>query len=79
MPSVLLFIFLLILSQPPTFRRRLITILCIDGGRVIPESELQKLDGEEARLADCCDVTAGTSTGDLGTAMLTAPTEKNQP
>ena len=52
---------------------RLITILSIDGGGIrgiIPakileflESELQKLDGEVARIADYFDVIAGTSTG----------------
>lgn len=40
---------------------------------------VQKLDGEEARLADYFDVIAGTSTGGLVTAMLTAPNEKNRP
>ncbi|GLU18835.1 hypothetical protein SLE2022_351120 [Rubroshorea leprosula] len=67
----------------------LITILSIDGGGIrgiIPgvilaylESELQKLDGEEARIADYFDVIAGTSTGGLITAMLTAPNEENRP
>ncbi|KAJ9186704.1 hypothetical protein P3X46_002249 [Hevea brasiliensis] len=74
--------------QPPTYGN-LITILSIDGGGIrgiIPgtilgflESELQKLDGEDARLADYFDVIAGTSTGGLVTAMLTAPNEKNRP
>ncbi|KAK8572521.1 hypothetical protein V6N13_048115 [Hibiscus sabdariffa] len=68
--------------QPPTYGN-FITVLSIDGGGVrglIPgtilaflESELQKLDGEEARLADYFDVITGTSTGGLVTAMLTAP------
>lgn len=68
---------------------RLITILSIDGGGIrgiIPakileflESELQKLDGEEARIADYFDVIAGTSTGGLMTAMLTAPDANNRP
>ncbi|KAK8571317.1 hypothetical protein V6N13_103449 [Hibiscus sabdariffa] len=68
--------------QPPT-NGNLITVLSIDGGGIrgiIPatilavlESELQKLDGEEARLADYFDVITGTSTGGLLTAMLTAP------
>lgn len=40
---------------------------------------LQKLDGEEARLADYFDIIAGTSTGGLVTAMITAPNEKNRP
>ncbi|XWS25651.1 hypothetical protein CRYUN_Cryun27aG0086200 [Craigia yunnanensis] len=67
----------------------LITVLSIDGGGIrgiIPgvilsylESELQKLDGEQARIADYFDVIAGTSTGGLVTTMLTAPNEKNRP
>ncbi|XP_059636561.1 patatin-like protein 2 [Cornus florida] len=74
--------------QPPTFGN-LITILSIDGGGIrgiIPgiilnflESQLQKLDGEDARIADYFDVIAGTSTGGLVTAMLTTPNEKNRP
>ncbi|XP_022962037.1 patatin-like protein 2 [Cucurbita moschata] len=74
--------------QPPTFGN-LITVLSIDGGGIrglIPgtilnflESELQKLDGEDARIADYFDVIAGTSTGGLVTAMLTAPNENNRP
>ena len=40
---------------------------------------VQKLDGEDARLADYFDVIAGTSTGGLVTAMLTSPNEKNRP
>ncbi|KAE8683342.1 Patatin-like protein 2 [Hibiscus syriacus] len=76
--------------QPPTYGN-LITVLSIDGGGVrglIPgailaflESELQKLDGEEARLADYFDVISGTSTGGLVTAMLTSPSpsEGNRP
>ncbi|KAL0438679.1 UNVERIFIED_CONTAM: Patatin-like protein 2 [Sesamum latifolium] len=67
----------------------LITILSIDGGGIrgiIPatileflESQLQKLDGEDARLADYFDVIAGTSTGGLVTAMLAAPDKNNRP
>ncbi|XP_057799366.1 patatin-like protein 2 isoform X2 [Salvia miltiorrhiza] len=68
---------------------RLVTILSIDGGGIrgiIPakileflESELQKLDGDDARIADYFDVVAGTSTGGLVTAMLTAPDAENRP
>ena len=60
-----------------------ITVLSIDGGGVrgiIPgvilaylESQLQEIDGADARLADYFDVIAGTSTGGLITAMLTTP------
>ncbi|KAF2324411.1 hypothetical protein GH714_013747 [Hevea brasiliensis] len=74
--------------QPPTYGN-LITILSVDGGGIrgiVPatilgflDSELQKLDGEDARLADYFDVIAGTSTGGLVTAMLTALNEKNRP
>ncbi|XP_050267221.1 patatin-like protein 2 isoform X2 [Quercus robur] len=74
--------------QPPTYGN-LITVLSIDGGGIrgiIPgtilsflESELQKLDGEDARLADYFDVMSGTSTGGLVTAMLAAPDENNRP
>ncbi|KAG8375430.1 hypothetical protein BUALT_Bualt10G0099200 [Buddleja alternifolia] len=74
--------------QPP-INGNLITILSIDGGGIrgiIPakvlevlESELQKLDGEDARVADYFDVIAGTSTGGLVTAMLTAPDANNRP
>ncbi|KAE8100643.1 hypothetical protein FH972_018521 [Carpinus fangiana] len=74
--------------RPPT-HGNLITVLSIDGGGVrgiIPgiilgflESELQKLDGEEARIADYFDVIAGTSTGGLITTMLTAPNENGRP
>ncbi|KAK2972362.1 hypothetical protein RJ640_014420 [Escallonia rubra] len=74
--------------QPPACAN-LVTILSIDGGGIrgiIPgtilaflESQLQELDGPEARLADYFDVIAGTSTGGLITAMLTAPDESNRP
>ncbi|CAA3031689.1 patatin 2 [Olea europaea subsp. europaea] len=74
--------------QPPTYGN-LITILSIDGlgiRGIIPatileylESQLQVLDGEDARLADYFDVIAGTSTGGLVTAMLTAPNKDNRP
>ncbi|PON49739.1 Patatin-related protein [Parasponia andersonii] len=74
--------------QSPTYGN-VITVLSIDGGGIrgiIPgtmlaflESELQKLDGEDARIADYFDVIAGTSTGGLVTAMLAAPDENNRP
>nr|XP_010320346.1 patatin-like protein 2 [Solanum lycopersicum] len=74
--------------QPPTYGK-LITILSIDGGGIrgiIPaiileylESQLQELDGEDARLADYFDIIAGTSTGGLVTAMLTAPNKDKRP
>ncbi|KAK9946573.1 hypothetical protein M0R45_012031 [Rubus argutus] len=74
--------------QSPTYGD-LVTVLSIDGGGIrgiIPgtilsflESELQKLDGEDARLADYFDVIAGTSTGGLVTAMLTAPDQNKRP
>ncbi|GKC59031.1 patatin-like protein 2 [Tanacetum coccineum] len=71
--------------KPPSCGN-LITVLSIDGGGIrglIPaiileflETELQKLDGPEARIADYFDIIAGTSTGGLITAMLTAPDNK---
>ncbi|XP_049392756.1 patatin-like protein 2 isoform X4 [Solanum stenotomum] len=74
--------------QPPTYGD-LITVLSIDGGGIrgiIPatilsflESQLQEFDGKDARLAEYFDVIAGTSTGGLVTAMLTAPDENNRP
>ncbi|ONK74210.1 uncharacterized protein A4U43_C03F3930 [Asparagus officinalis] len=75
--------------NPPPSLGRIITVLSIDGGGVrgiIPavilaclESKLQELDGTDARLADYFDVVAGTSTGGLVTAMLTAPDKDNRP
>ncbi|XP_065875600.1 patatin-like protein 1 [Euphorbia lathyris] len=75
-------------NQPPKCGNA-VTILSIDGGGVrgiIPgvilnylESQLQELDGEDARIADYFDVIAGTSTGGLISAMLTAPNQQNRP
>ncbi|MED6107081.1 hypothetical protein PIB30_010802 [Stylosanthes scabra] len=75
--------------SPSDDEGNLVTILSIDGGGIrglIPavilaflESELQKLDGEDVRLADYFDVITGTSTGGLVTVMLTAPNENNRP
>ncbi|XP_057449510.1 patatin-like protein 1 [Lotus japonicus] len=79
------------LDIPPSANGNLITVLSIDGGGIrgiIPgvilsylESQLQELDGEDARLADYFEVIAGTSTGGLISAMLAAPhpTTKNRP
>ncbi|KAJ4840875.1 CCT complex interacting protein [Turnera subulata] len=74
--------------HPPAYGN-LITILSIDGGGIrgiIPgvilaylESQLQALDGEDARLADYFDIISGTSTGGLITAMLAAPNEHKRP
>ncbi|KAG8384397.1 hypothetical protein BUALT_Bualt04G0113800 [Buddleja alternifolia] len=74
--------------QPPS-QGKLITILSIDGGGVrgiIPgvilhylESQLQELDGEDARLADYFDLIAGTSTGGLVTTMITVPDKNKRP
>ncbi|KAJ9562251.1 hypothetical protein OSB04_007411 [Centaurea solstitialis] len=77
------------IGNQPLITRKLITVLSIDGGGIrgiIPgvileylESQLQELDGEDARVADYFDVIAGTSTGGLVTAMLTAPDQNNRP
>ncbi|KAL3722195.1 hypothetical protein ACJRO7_034547 [Eucalyptus globulus] len=73
--------------QPPA-NRKLITILSIDGGGVrgiIPgvilaylEAQLQERDGPDSRIANYFDIIAGTSTGGLVTAMITAPKD-NRP
>ncbi|TKY61687.1 Patatin protein 2 [Spatholobus suberectus] len=74
-------------SMPLDDNGGLVTILSIDGGGirgVIPgfilavlEAELQKLDGEDARIVDYFDYIAGTSTGGIMTALLTTPSTKN--
>nr|GMC51494.1 Patatin-like protein 2 [Ipomoea batatas] len=71
-----------------------IAILSIDGGGIrgiIPatilaflEAQLQvmtskELDGEKVRICDYFDLIAGTSTGGLVTATLTAPNEHKRP
>ncbi|XP_019195069.1 PREDICTED: patatin-like protein 1 [Ipomoea nil] len=76
-------------NRPPPSSGNLITVLSIDGGGIrgiIPgvilaylEKQLQELDGEDARIADYFDVVAGTSTGGLVTAMLTAPDKDKRP
>ncbi|PUZ51885.1 hypothetical protein GQ55_6G226800 [Panicum hallii var. hallii] len=75
-------------SPPPAYGS-IVTVLSIDGGGVrgiIPgtilaflEAKLQELDGPDARIADYFDVIAGTSTGGLVTAMLTAPNKEDRP
>ncbi|KAG0523978.1 hypothetical protein BDA96_07G170100 [Sorghum bicolor] len=76
-------------STPPAYGN-IVTVLSIDGGGVrgiIPgtilgflEEKLQEFDERpEARLADYFDVIAGTSTGGLVTAMLTAPNKEGRP
>ncbi|XP_050291658.1 patatin-like protein 2 isoform X2 [Quercus robur] len=90
--SVLLF--LLLLSKQSQIELRpaipkMVTVLSIDGGGIrgiIPgillgflESKLQELDGPNARIANYFDIVAGTSTGGLVTAMLTAPDKENRP
>jgi len=76
-------------GNPPPNDGNMITILSIDGGGVrgiIPaaileflEEKLQELDGPGVSIADYFDIIAGTSTGGLVTAMLTAPNDKNRP
>ncbi|KAJ0592161.1 putative patatin-like phospholipase domain, Acyl transferase/acyl hydrolase/lysophospholipase [Helianthus annuus] len=77
------------MERPERTYGNLITVLSIDGGGVrglIPatileflERELQKLDGEDARIADYFNIIAGTSTGGLITAMLAAPSGNKRP
>ncbi|XP_072990923.1 patatin-like protein 2 [Typha latifolia] len=76
-------------QNPPPAMGKMVTVLSIDGGGIrgiIPgtilaflESKLQELDGPDARIADYFDVIAGTSTGGLVTAMITAPDKDNRP
>ncbi|CAL4999345.1 unnamed protein product [Urochloa decumbens] len=75
-------------KSPPPAYGSIVTVLSIDGGGVrgiIPgtilaflEEKLQELDGPDARIADYFDVIAGTSTGGLVTAMLTAPSPNHK-
>ncbi|KQK21408.1 patatin-like protein 1 isoform X2 [Brachypodium distachyon] len=77
-----------VVGEPTTPGQR-VTVLTIDGGGIrglIPgtilaflEDRLQELDGPDARLADYFDCIAGTSTGGLITAMITAPGEEGRP
>ncbi|XP_030440845.1 patatin-like protein 2 isoform X2 [Syzygium oleosum] len=70
-------------------RGKMVTVLSIDGGGVrgiIPgtilaflECKLQQLDGPHQRIADYFDIIAGTSTGGLMTAMITAPNKDGRP
>jgi predicted acylesterase/phospholipase RssA len=76
-------------THPSGHAGKRITVLSIDGGGVrgvIPstileflEKTLQELDGPDVALADYFDVIAGTSTGGLLTAMLTAPDANGRP
>ncbi|KAL2348404.1 hypothetical protein Fmac_002404 [Flemingia macrophylla] len=71
---------------PASTYGNLIPVLSIDGGGIrgiIPgvilaylESQLQELDGENARLADYFDLIAGTSAGGLIASMLATPNPK---
>ncbi|XP_044437256.1 patatin-like protein 2 [Triticum aestivum] len=76
-------------KSPPPAYGSIVTVLSIDGGGVrgiIPgtilaflEEKLQEFDGPDARISDYFDVMAGTSTGGLVTAMLTAPNADGRP
>ncbi|XP_054779678.1 patatin-like protein 4 [Prosopis cineraria] len=79
-----------IAKLPPPSAGNVVTILSIDGGGVrgiIPaillmklEQELQNVSGDKnARIADYLDIIAGTSTGGIITAMLTAPDGNHRP
>uniref|UniRef100_A0ACD5Y7C5 Uncharacterized protein n=1 Tax=Avena sativa TaxID=4498 RepID=A0ACD5Y7C5_AVESA len=75
-------------SPPPSYGST-VAVLSIDGGGVrgiIPgtilaflEEKLQEFDGPDARISDYFDMIAGTSTGGLVTAMLTAPNAEGRP
>ncbi|KAK1607450.1 hypothetical protein QYE76_031123 [Lolium multiflorum] len=76
-------------TPPPSYGST-VTVLSIDGGGVrgiIPgtilaflEKKLQEIDEDDTvRLADYFDVIAGTSTGGLVTAMITAPNAQGRP
>ncbi|MCD7459918.1 Patatin-17 [Datura stramonium] len=84
------FFILLFLVVASPVMGEMVTILSIDGGGIkgiIPatildflEGQLQDLDSNtDARLADYFDVIAGTSTGGILAAMITAPNENNRP
>ncbi|KAL3722197.1 hypothetical protein ACJRO7_034549 [Eucalyptus globulus] len=77
------------MASSGSLRGKMVTVLSIDGGGVrgiIPgtilaflESKLQELDGPDSRIADYFDIIAGTSTGGLVTAMITAPNKDHRP
>ncbi|KAL3700918.1 hypothetical protein R1sor_018940 [Riccia sorocarpa] len=77
------------LPEPTGTAGRRITVLSLDGGGVrgvittvlleYLESELQRIDGKDVRIADYFDVVAGTSTGGLVASMLTAPDANKRP